>query len=88
VATSTGAVHDREVTGGGKAKEIKFRAINTLIGNVKTAPTGTYHTAKFAKYGCRYLAQAQFRFNGRDDMRAKLDSSLRALKFIANQVRP
>jgi transposase-like protein len=39
VAASMGAVHDREITGGGKASVLngKFRAINTLIGNVKTA---------------------------------------------------
>jgi hypothetical protein len=52
VAASMGAVHDREVTGGGKARVLneKSRAVNTLIGNVKTALTGTYHAIKFAKY--------------------------------------
>ena len=51
-----GAVHDREVTRGGKASVLneKFRAVNTLISNVKTALTGTYHAIKFAKYGYRY----------------------------------
>lgn len=41
VAASMGAVHDREVTGGGKASVLneKFRAVNTLVGNVKTALT-------------------------------------------------
>jgi hypothetical protein len=53
VAASMGAVHDGEITGGGKASVLneKFRAFNTLIGKVKTALTGTYHAIKFAKYG-------------------------------------
>lgn len=67
VAASLGAVHDCEVTGGGKASVTleKFRCGNTLIGNVKTAITGTYHAIKFAKYAYRYLAEVQFRFNRR-----------------------
>ncbi len=81
VASSLGAVHDREITGGGKASVLneKFRAVNTLIGNVKTALTGTYHAIKFAKYGYRYLAEVQFRFNRRYDMPAMLGCLLRAL---------
>jgi transposase-like protein len=87
VAATMGAVHDREVTGGGKASahNEKFRAVNTLIGNVKTALSGTYHAIKFAKYGYRYLAEAQFRFNRRYDMRAMLGSLLRALVATPKQ---
>jgi hypothetical protein len=74
VAASMGAVHDREITGGGKASVLneKVRAVNTLIGNIETALTGRYHAIKFAKYGHRYLAEVQFRFNRRYDMRAML----------------
>ena len=81
VASSLGAHHDREVTGGGKASVLKdkFRCVNTLIGNVKTALTGTYHAIKFATYGYRYLAEVQFRFNRRYDMPAMLGKLLRAL---------
>jgi len=88
VAAGLGAVHDREITGGGKASVLneKFRAINTLIGNVKTALTGTYHAIKFAKYGYRYLAEVQFRFNRRYNMRVILGSLLRAL--VATPRRP
>ena len=87
VAAAMGAVHDREVTGGGKASVLneKFRAVNTLIGNVKTALTGTYHAIKFAKYGYRYLAEVQFRFNRRYDMRAMLGGLLRALVSTPRQ---
>jgi len=81
VAKGLGALHDREVTGGGKASvsNDKFRAVNTLIGNVKTALTGTYHSVKFAKYAYRYLAEVQFRFNRRYDLRRILGSLLGAL---------
>ncbi|MET3133132.1 hypothetical protein AAKU55_003414, partial [Oxalobacteraceae bacterium GrIS 1.11] len=38
--------------------------------------SGTYHAFKFAKYGSRYLAEAQYRFNRRFDLGAILDSLL------------
>jgi transposase-like protein len=81
MAASAGAVHDREITGGGKASVLneKFVAVNTLIGNVKTALTGTYHAIKFAKYAYRYLAAVQFRFNRRYNLRVILGGLLDAL---------
>ena len=89
VASSMGAVHDREVTGGGKASVLneKFRAVNTLISNVKTALTNTYCAIKFAKYGYRYryLAEVQFRFNRRYDMLAIFGGMLRALVATPKQ---
>lgn len=87
VAASVGAVHDREITGGGKTsvENAKFKAVNTLIGNVKTALTGTYHAIKFAKYAYRYLAEAQFRFNHRYDLRAILGGLLTALVRAARR---
>jgi hypothetical protein len=49
VASSAGAVHVRKITGGGKASVVndRFKAVNILIGNVKTALTGTYHSIKY-----------------------------------------
>ena len=47
-----------------------FTWVNTLLGNLKTAMSGTYHAFKFAKYAHRYLAEAQYRFNRRFDMAA------------------
>jgi ribosomal protein L37AE/L43A len=87
VAESLGAVHDREVTGGGKASVLneKFHAVNTLIGNLKTALTGTYHAVKFAKYAYRYLAEAQFRFNRRYNLRAILGCLVRAVVATPKQ---
>jgi hypothetical protein len=60
-----GASHERSVTGGGAAsvKLPKSRAVNTLLGNLKTSFSGIYHSFDFEKYAHRYLAQVQYRFN-------------------------
>ena len=75
-----GAVHDRTVTGGGKAcvKLPQFRAINTVPGNLKTALSGTYHAFDFRKYAHRYLAEVQYRFNRRFDLSTILVRLVRA----------
>ena len=39
----------------------QFRAINKLLGNLKTAISGTYHAFDFAKYAHPYLAEFQYR---------------------------
>lgn len=79
--TVVGATHQRFVTGGGKAsvKLPQFRAVNTLLGNLKTAITGTYHAFAFAKYAHRYLAEFQYRFNRRFNLRTLLPRLLAAL---------
>lgn len=76
-----GAEHERVVTGGGKAStELpQFKAINTLLGNLKTAIGGTYHAFNFAKYAHRYLAEFQYRFNRRFNMRSIFSRLLTAL---------
>lgn len=80
-AALVGAEHQRIVTGGGKASVDKpeFKAINTLLGNLKTAITGTYHAFDFAKYAHRYLAEFQFRFNRRFNMRSIFHRLLRSM---------
>lgn len=50
----------------------KFLAINTLLGNLKTAFSSTYHAFGFAKYAHRYLAQVQHLFNRRYDLLSRL----------------
>ena len=76
----TGILHERHVTGGGaaSAKSPHFLAINTVLGNLKTALAGTYHSFGFAKYSHRYLAQVQYLFNRRFDLRAILGRLARA----------
>lgn len=80
VSAGMGALHERIVTGGGKtsAKLPQFRAVNTVLGNLKTALAGTYHSIKFAKYAQRYLAEVQYRFNRRFDLKSILHRLLRA----------
>jgi len=70
VAAQDTGVHERVITGGGKASVTlkQFKAVNTTIGNLKTAMSGTYHAIKFAKYAHHYLAEFQYRFNRRFDL--------------------
>jgi len=79
--TLVGADHERIVTGGGKAsvKLPQVKAVNTLLGNLKTAITGTYHAFDFVKYAHRYLAEFQYRFNRRFNMKIILSRLLTAL---------
>ena len=75
-----GAQHQRVVTGGGKGsvRLPQFRAVNTFLGNLKRSLGGTYHAFDFAKYAHRYLAEAQYRFNRRFNLRSILARLLRA----------
>jgi transposase-like protein len=76
----TGILHEPHVTGGGAAssKHPSFLAVNTVLGNLKTALAGTYHAFGFDKYAHRYLAQVQYLFNRRYDLRAILVRLARA----------
>jgi ribosomal protein L37AE/L43A len=75
-----GAEHERVVTGGGRASTAfaQFRAVNTFLGNLKRSLEGTYHAFDFAKYAHRYLAEAQYRFNRRFNLRSIMARLLRA----------
>ena len=78
--TLIGADHEPTVTGG-RAASVKlpqFKAVNTLLGNLKTALSGTYHAFDFVKYAHRYLAEAQYRFNRRFNLASILARLLRA----------
>ena len=79
-----GAEHERVVTGSGKAsvRLPQFRAVNTLLGNLETAISGTYHAFHFAKYAHRYLAEFQYRFNRRFDLRSIFAKLLHALVLM------
>jgi len=66
-----GFQHDRIVCGGGRAsvEETGFYWVNTVLGNLKSALRGTYHSIK-PKYAQRYLAEFQYRFNRRFSLEA------------------
>lgn len=68
------ASHLAIVTGSGRAsvEHPEFQWVNVMLGNLKTAINGTYHAFKFAKYAPRYLADFQYRFNRRYDLRSIL----------------
>ena len=58
--------------------------MNTVLSNLKTGLAGTYHAFKFAKYAHRYLAEFQYRFNRRFDLR----DILRRLLYAACLTKP
>lgn len=68
--TVAGCEHQKEVVGKKrKSTDMEcFTWVNTVLGNLKTAISGTYHVYDFEKYGCRYLAEHQYRFNRRFDL--------------------
>lgn len=49
-----------------------FHWVNTMIGNVKRAINGTYHSVSH-KHLPRYLAEFNFRFNNRFNMGSMID---------------
>lgn len=62
-----------------------FHWINTVLGNLKTAIDGTYHGFKFKKYTHRYLAEVQYRFNRRFDLRSIVPRLLPAAVVIGKR---
>ena len=70
----SGILHKPHVTGGGaaSARHPAFRAVNTILGNIKTSTSGTYHAFGFATYANVYLGQIQYLFNRRFDLRTLL----------------
>lgn len=74
------AEHIAIVTGSGRAaaEHPEFQWVNIVLGNLKTSISGTYHAFKFAKYASRYLADFQYRFNRRYNLRSILSRLLRA----------
>ena len=47
----------------------EFKWINTVLGNLKTSLSGSYHAFAFRKYGALCLAAFTYRFNRRFDLR-------------------
>lgn len=78
--THAGASHERHVTGSGRqaAQLPQLKWVNTVLGNLKTALSGTYHSFDHAKYAARYLAEFAYRFNRRFDLAAMVPRMLRA----------
>ena len=67
-------------------KSPDFQAVSIVLGNLKTAFSGMHHAFGFAKYSHRYLAQVQYLFNRRFNLRnrpASLDP-----RFMCNYRMP
>lgn len=77
---SAGCLHLPEIVGSNRKSTDMgcFHWVNTILGNLKTAIDGTYHGFKFEKYAHRYLAEVQYRFNRRFDLRSILPRLLHA----------
>lgn len=68
--TAAGCHHHPTVIAGRKPKDVpEFRWVNTLLGNLKTSLSGSYHAFDFHKYAARYLAAFSYRFNRRFNLR-------------------
>lgn len=76
-----GFTHCPILSGKGKAgcEAEPFKWLNTLLGNLKTALSGTHHAFAFRKYGHRYLAEVLYRFNCRFDLAAMVPRPAAAL---------
>jgi len=69
--TTAGCSHEAVVTGGKHPNDLpQFRWINTVLGNLKTSLSGTFHGFNFDKYARRYLGGYCFRFNRRFSLAA------------------
>ena len=52
----------------GEEKEKHFKWVNTVLSNVKTGLTGTFHSFECSKYSLRYLGTIMYRFNHRYEL--------------------
>src|SRR5712671_6192301 len=68
-----GCVHQPIITGSGRQAALTpaFKWVNTTLGNIKSAITGTYRAIR-DKHVPRYLAEFEYRFNRRYDLAAMM----------------
>ena len=67
-----GMKHEARITGGGRPTDPDFKWVNTGLGNVKCAITGTCRSCDMRHTG-RYLAGYEWRFNRRFDLPENLE---------------
>jgi transposase-like protein len=74
-----GCSHVAITTGSGRkaARHPAFKWVNTMLGNIKSAITGTYRALR-KKHMVRYLAEFEWRFNHRLDLAAMIPTLGRA----------
>ena len=83
--TRAGCLHEPIITGSGRqaVQHPEFNWVNTLLGNLKTALTGTCHAIR-DKHVPRYLAEFEYRFNRRLDLPAMVER----LAYVAVRTPP
>ena len=81
--TSAGMTHRPIVTGGGRPDEPEFKWVNTGLGNIKSAITGTCRAIR-PRHAARYLAAYEYRFN----RRFELDKMVERLATVAVKTAP
>ena len=77
VIEESGCHHIPIVTGGSRPGmyQSTFKWVNTMLGNVKNALTGTFHAIR-EKHAPRYLAEFEYRFNRRFDLATMIERLL------------
>ena len=83
--TGAGCKHVPLATGGGpkSVKRPEFKWVNTMLGNIKAAITGTYRAVR-EKHVPRYLAEFEYRFN----RRYRLDDMITRLAWVSTRTPP
>jgi len=71
--SNAGCIHQPIITGSGRKAALApaFKWVNTTLGNIKSAITGTYRAIR-DKHVPRYLAEFEYRFNRRYDLAAMM----------------
>ena len=80
---SAGTLHRPIVTGGGRPDEPELKWVNTGLGNIKSAITGTCRAIR-PRHAARYLAAYEYRFN----RRFELDKMVERLAAVAAKTAP
>jgi len=81
--TAAGMKHQPIITGGGRPDEPEFKWVNTTLGNIKSAITGTCRAIR-PHHTARYLAAYEYRFN----RRFELDRMVERLATVAANTAP
>ena len=81
--TAAGMKHQPIITGGGRPDEPEFKWVNTTLGNIKRAITGTCRAVR-PRHSARYLAAYEYRFN----RRFELDRMVQRLAAVAADTAP
>lgn len=72
--TEVGCSHQAVIVNRRHPKDLpEFRWINTVISNLKTSFSSTFHALRFDKYGDRYLGAFCYRFNRRFSLEGMTD---------------